>query len=94
MLQPALIQTRDPNGRGPLFHVIFGHALDSASLLLAAGADVHFRDRAGLDLAEIAWLDHRHRLQHSLSPPSARPNASRSQVNERRAGFRCAGPSF
>ncbi len=52
----------DAENRTPLLHAIDGDSFDSVKLLVAAGADVQFRDAQGRTLAEIARQEHSHRI--------------------------------
>ncbi|WDS36363.1 ankyrin repeat domain-containing protein [Pseudoxanthomonas sp.] len=50
----APIDTPNPSGRTPLFDAVLHKRGEQASMLIAAGADVHHRDRMGDSLLHVA----------------------------------------
>lgn len=50
----------------PLYHAIWGQSNDSVKLLLASGADSHYCDPQGRNLAQYARESHHYRQQYTI----------------------------
>jgi ankyrin repeat protein len=58
--------TIDRKKLSPLYHAVWGQSNDSVKLLLAGGADEHFCDPHGHNLAEFARESHFYRQQYTI----------------------------